>query len=125
MVIVKNWMHRYKLIQLFNKNNFHITHMYQKTLHFNIAICFQLLEMPYEGNDTSLVVILPKKIDGIDDLVQKLSDSAALNKALDNMYVQEVNVYLPRFKIETTTNLKQVLENVSTSVRNFVYLFIS
>ncbi|CAB3252055.1 unnamed protein product [Arctia plantaginis] len=73
----------------------------------------QLVELPYEGNDTSLVVILPKKVDGIDDLIQKLSDYAALNKALDNMYEQEVDVSLPRFKIETTTNLKKVLENMN------------
>lgn len=70
--------------------------------------------MEYEGGETSLIVVLPNKIDGINDLIEKIKDPEALNKAIEKMYYNEVEVSLPRFKIETTTNLLQVLEKVST-----------
>ncbi|CAH0727842.1 unnamed protein product, partial [Brenthis ino] len=72
----------------------------------------QILELPYEGNEMSLVVILPRDVDGINELEEKLKDPSALNSALNDMYQKEVEVYLPRFKIETKTDLKEVLENL-------------
>ncbi|XP_075970422.1 alaserpin-like isoform X6 [Anticarsia gemmatalis] len=73
----------------------------------------KFLEMKYEGNDTSLVIALPNKVDGVNDLIKKFKDPAVLNNALKNMYNTEVEVSLPRFKIETTTNLKNVLEKMN------------
>ncbi|CAB3243944.1 unnamed protein product [Arctia plantaginis] len=73
----------------------------------------KLLEMPYEGGETSFVVVLPKQNDGIESLIEKLKDPAALPKALSTMHTVDVQVYLPKFKIETSTNLKQVLQKIN------------
>ncbi|CAH0727845.1 unnamed protein product, partial [Brenthis ino] len=73
----------------------------------------QILELPYEGNEMSLVVILPRDFDGINELEETLKDPSALNSALNDMYQKEVEVYLPRFKIETKTDLKELLKNLN------------
>ncbi|XP_053602604.1 alaserpin-like isoform X15 [Plodia interpunctella] len=72
----------------------------------------QLLELPYQGEEASFLVVLPREVDGLAALEEKLKDPTVLQKAIDNMSPQEVNVYLPKFKIETTTDLKQALENM-------------
>nr|AAN71634.1 serine protease inhibitor serpin 1c [Mamestra configurata] len=78
----------------------------------------KLLELPYEGDQSSLLIVLPNEIDGIGSLVEKLKDPTALSKAVENMFYNEVIVDLPKFKIETTTDLKAVLKKM-----NIVKLF--
>ncbi|MEE5434554.1 serpin family protein, partial [Streptococcus pneumoniae] len=72
----------------------------------------KLLEIPYEGGEATFLVVLPNTIDGITALLEKIRDPSALEKATQNMYTTEVDVYLPKFKIETTINLKEVLQKV-------------
>lgn len=69
--------------------------------------------MEFMGGETSLIVALPNKIDGLDDLIKKIKDPAILHEVLSKMSLAEVQVTLPRFVIETTSNLKCVLEQVS------------
>ncbi|CAB3243948.1 unnamed protein product [Arctia plantaginis] len=79
----------------------------------------KLLEMSYEGGETSFVIVLPKQYDGIESLIEKLKDPAAFSKARSNMYKENVHVSLPKFKIETTTDLKEVLQRM-----NIEHLFV-
>nr|XP_026485746.1 alaserpin-like isoform X2 [Vanessa tameamea] len=72
----------------------------------------QILEISYEGDETSFVIVLPHEIDGINDLEEKLRDPSALDKAMNHLKETEVEVYLPKFKIETTTDLKKTLEKI-------------
>lgn len=60
-----------------------------------------------------MLIILPNEIDGLPALQEKLKDPAALETAIDNMYNVDVNVYLPKFKIETQIDLIEVLSSVS------------
>ncbi|KAI8428557.1 hypothetical protein MSG28_007314, partial [Choristoneura fumiferana] len=69
----------------------------------------KLLELPYEGEEASMLIILPNEIDGLPALQEKLKVPSALETAIDNMYKVEVNVYLPKFKIETQIDLKKIL----------------
>ncbi|CAB3243840.1 unnamed protein product [Arctia plantaginis] len=73
----------------------------------------KLLEMSYEGGETSFVIVLPKQNDSIESLIEKLKDPAVFPKARSNMYTVDVHVSLPKFKIETTTNLKDVLQKIN------------
>ncbi|XP_075970415.1 antichymotrypsin-2-like [Anticarsia gemmatalis] len=73
----------------------------------------KFLEMQYEGGETSFVVVLPNQYDGIDALIEKLKDPAAFTKGLTTMGTCEVEVTLPKFKIETTTDLKIVLSEMN------------
>ncbi|CAH0627252.1 unnamed protein product [Chrysodeixis includens] len=72
----------------------------------------QLVEVPYAGGETSLLIVLPNKVDGITALVEKLKDPSALNKAVSVMESDSVNLYLPKMKIETTTDLGDILPKV-------------
>lgn len=69
--------------------------------------------MPYIGGESSFVVVLPKQKDGIKSLIEKLKDPAVFPQARSTMDKVDVHVSLPKFKIETKTNLKEVLEKVS------------
>jgi serpin B len=59
----------------------------------------QVLQMPYAGGDLSMVVILPKESYGIDKLQGELS--TRIDGWLAAVSEQKVEVYLPRFKLET------------------------
>ncbi|XP_045446239.1 alaserpin-like isoform X1 [Melitaea cinxia] len=72
----------------------------------------QVLEIPYEGEESSCVFVLPHEIDGIQELEEKLKDPSILDKVTENMDEVEVEVYLPKFKIETTTDLKETLPKI-------------
>ncbi|KAL0840515.1 hypothetical protein ABMA28_015740 [Loxostege sticticalis] len=75
----------------------------------------QLLELPYEGGESSFLIVLPNQIDGIELLENQLEDPTLLKEAVDKMYQAEVDIYLPKFKIETTIDLKDVLTKIGVT----------
>nr|XP_026485750.1 alaserpin-like isoform X2 [Vanessa tameamea] len=89
---------------MYNKD----TYSYTESIELNA----QILEIPYEGDEASCVFVLPREIDGINELAEKLKDPTVLDKAMSNMREIEVEVYLPKFKIETTTDLKDILQKM-------------
>jgi serpin B len=68
----------------------------------------QLLEMGYKGDDLSMLVLLPKKVDGLPRLEKDLT-AANLDKWSSAMRVQEVQTYLPRFKLTEQFQLNSTL----------------
>ncbi|KAJ8985514.1 hypothetical protein NQ317_015059 [Molorchus minor] len=68
----------------------------------------KVLELPYINNSISLIVILPNKRNGINKLEEKLAGTD-LTKITENMYKRDVEVSLPKFKIEQTIDLEQSL----------------
>jgi serpin B len=68
----------------------------------------KVLELPYAGDDVSMLVLLPDQVDGIKDLEGKLT---AQNLALwtKNLYFEEVNVTLPTFKATSQFSLGEEL----------------
>jgi serpin B len=56
-----------------------------------------------------MLVLLPKKVDGLADLEKSLS-AATLAKWRAYLRPQQVNVALPKFKLETTYQLNPTLE---------------
>ena len=69
---------------------------------------FQALELPYKGEALSMVVLLPDKPDGLAALEKSLS-RANLAAWLGKLRQQDVNVWLPKFKLETEFELKETL----------------
>lgn len=85
----------------------------------------KVLELPYTNKDVSMIIILPNERNGIAELEQKLAD-VDLTKITENMYRPEVIVSLPKFKIETTMELKEPLVEVSNfviSLNAFILFF--
>ena len=99
----------------------------------------QLLELPYEGGVISMVAILPRTYDGLPDVEAKLrdrlggwlddldrcgdprnariesADLAIALKGLDGTWSGPVDVYLPRFNIETKLRVKAPLQQMGMS----------
>ncbi|GBP43728.1 Alaserpin [Eumeta japonica] len=80
------------------------------------ALDAKLLEIPYEGDEASFFIILPNEVEGLPALDRKLEENPALLiEASQQMFSSEVEVYLPKFKIETTTDLKEVLKKADSA----------
>ena len=71
----------------------------------------QVLSLPYAGNTVSMVVLLPKKVDGLADLEASLS-SSKLQDWLTKLSNQRVDVKLPRFKLEYGLELSDTLASM-------------
>lgn len=68
----------------------------------------QILQLPYAGGRFSMVIVLPKKSVKLSD-VEKRFSLQKLMHWLQSLEVLEVQVYLPRFKVEQRFSLKEVL----------------
>jgi serpin B len=68
----------------------------------------QLLELPYAGDELSMLVLLPDKIDGLADLEKKLT-APKLGEWTRQLRKREVNIFLPKFKMTTRFELSRVL----------------
>lgn len=68
----------------------------------------KVLRLPYVGDELSMVVLLPKAIDGIEAVEQKLTE-ANLVAWLDSLREQEVIVSIPKFKMTSKFSLESVL----------------
>lgn len=47
--------------------------------------------MPYKGEETSVVIVLPYQIDGLDSLIDKLKDTGAFSNSKPQMVVIILN----------------------------------
>jgi serpin B len=69
------------------------------------------LSLPYAGGDLEMLVLLPKKTDGIEALEKSL-DSRRLTDLSAGMASQEVIVTLPKFRMESRFELSSVLKDL-------------
>jgi len=68
----------------------------------------QVLELPYRGDELSMVVLLPREKDGLPALEASLT-GAKLRGLLSRLGRREIKVYLPRFKLESQFGLSHTL----------------
>ena len=68
---------------------------------------FRALEMPYQGERLSMVILLPNQVDGLNSLEQAANEPNLKQwlAALDSRHPRKVRLYLPRFKLETGYDL--------------------
>ena len=73
----------------------------------------QLLSLPYDGGALAMVAVLPRRNDGLPDLEAKLeSNLGAWLERLEATRPREVDVYLPRFRIEAAFRLHEALKRL-------------
>jgi serpin B len=72
---------------------------------------YQAIELPYSGDDLSMVVLLPNQKSSLKQLVKSLN-AKELNKNLSALKLQEVKLWLPKFKLETSYELVDVLKKM-------------
>ncbi|KAM7342274.1 serine protease inhibitor 42Dd-like isoform 1-T1 [Cochliomyia hominivorax] len=87
------------------------------------------LELSYENSDISMLIILPNDKEGLAALEQNLK-GVDLNDITKNMNEQNVEVYLPKFRIEFNIDLKEPLRELGlnsmfSNSANFRSLFDS
>jgi len=68
----------------------------------------QVLEIPYSGNELSMVILLPKTGISLSEVEKKLSTDK-LNYLLSNLSLTKVDVYIPKFKLEKRFILNEEL----------------
>ncbi|EEC10612.1 thrombin inhibitor, putative [Ixodes scapularis] len=88
---------------------------------FKMGHCSDLkvsaLEIPYKGNKMSMVILLPEDVEGLSDLEEHLT-APKLLALLGGMYVtSDVNLHFPKFKLEQSMGLKDVL--MAMGVKDF------
>lgn len=71
------------------------------------------LELTYSDSDVSMLILLPHERDGLTKLEENLQN-IDISDMLTKMHSQEVEVFMPKFKIEFDLDLKDTLEKVST-----------
>lgn len=60
----------------------------------------QVLELPYSGNEISMMIFLPKESSDLSDIIEYL-DKDTFSDLIDSMSQKNVDIYLPKFKIKT------------------------
>lgn len=71
----------------------------------------QVLKMPYIGDDLSMLVLLPKKPDGLKDLEEKVTKDN-LKKWREKMFEREIIVFFPKFKMTSRFSLANTLSSM-------------
>ncbi len=75
---------------------------------------FQAVELPYKGGELSMVVFLPRQIEGFGALEDRLSPRL-ISRSLGRMKKQRVEIFLPRFKLESDFDLSTTLVKMGMS----------
>jgi serpin B len=85
-------------------------------VYFNYYECPHLkaefLELPFLGHEASMMIVLPKARDGLPALENQIENVFAPMHTLKTEYL---NVFLPKFRIETSINLKKILKNLGVN----------
>lgn len=72
----------------------------------------QVLSMPYRGHELSMVVVLPKKIDGLAELEGKLTNERFAGWMKELRGDRPVMTYLPKFKMRSQLMLSGALKSM-------------
>ena len=72
---------------------------------------FQALELPYAGKNLTMVVLLPKKVDGLADFEKELT-ADKLAGWIGKLHQEKVIVSLPKFKTTQRTSLARTLSDM-------------
>ncbi|XP_073672503.1 leukocyte elastase inhibitor-like [Garra rufa] len=81
----------------------------------------QVLELPYEQKELSMLILLPNEAQDGSDPLLKLESELTLDKMLDWTRREEmgtwmdISVYLPKFKLEVGSSLSKILQKMGMS----------
>jgi serpin B len=72
---------------------------------------YQMLELPYAGDDLSMVVVVPDELDGLGDLEQQLTASE-FETSVASLAMRDVIVELPKFTFGDESPLTESLQQL-------------
>ncbi|XP_048219520.1 serpin B4-like [Perognathus longimembris pacificus] len=91
--------------------------MMSQTKHFRFTSLedeqAKILEIPYKGKELSMVLLLPNEVDGLQKLQDNLTAEKLINwTSAEIMLETEVQLRLPRFKLEKKCDLGDILKSL-------------
>lgn len=101
------------------KTEVQMMHLTTNVRHSNDSrvLCCQILELPYQGEDLSMVILLPHDTYGLAKLEENLTHER-LQQALASVsraHPEKVEVSLPRFKLTEQFKLNDILANMGAT----------
>lgn len=72
----------------------------------------RILQLPFEGSDISMLIIVPFDVNGLAELELRLQDFD-LNQVAMKSIMHDVDVMVPKFRMECDVDLKMALQKVS------------
>lgn len=69
----------------------------------------KILRLPYNGRRFSMFIILPNEVDGLENVVERLSAETLKNEVW-HMDILEVHTVIPKFKFDSSINLNNVVK---------------
>ncbi|KMQ50083.1 proteinase inhibitor I4, serpin [Chitinispirillum alkaliphilum] len=78
---------------------------------------FKVVSIPYKGEAVSMVVLLPTEKYGLEELEEQFTPKTLsfILSELDSQIPQEIELYFPKFDLETEYNLKSVFQKLGIS----------
>ncbi|XP_049484549.1 serpin I2 [Panthera uncia] len=76
------------------------------------SVNYQVLELPYKGDEFSLIIILPAEDVNIEEMEKRMTVHRIL-KWFSEMQEEEVEISLPRFKVEQKLDFKEALYSLN------------
>ncbi|XP_054432908.1 serpin I2 [Pteronotus mesoamericanus] len=76
------------------------------------SMSYQVLELPYKGDEFSLIIILPAEGVNIEEM-EKLITAHQILQWSSKMQEEEVEISLPRFKVEQKLDFKEALYSLN------------
>ncbi|XP_058611803.1 leukocyte elastase inhibitor-like isoform X2 [Onychostoma macrolepis] len=125
------WMHTFAALKTrevpfkINQNERRpVQMMYQKEMfpfRYIPEYDLQVLELPYEQEELSMLILLPNETQDGSDPLLKLESELTLDKLLDwtkrdKMAIQmDIGIHLPKFKLEVESSLSETLQEMGMS----------
>ncbi|MGI0040791.1 MAG: serpin family protein, partial [Nitrosopumilaceae archaeon] len=75
----------------------------------------EILELPYKGEKISMLILLPKEIEGLES-VEEVLTADKLSQWRENLSETHIAVLLPKFTAETKYDLKDSLQNMGMNI---------
>lgn len=85
-----------------------------KTFRYTEGTDYQAVELPYDGQELSMVILLPK--DGQFSTFEKKLDAALVKAIIGNLETAEVFLTMPKFEYESSFSLKEALSTLGMQV---------
>ncbi len=82
----------------------------QDSFRYTESTDFQVVELPYDGNELSMIILLPK-LENFSNFEKALT-STQLKTILDSLSNNEVNLSLPKFSVSSEFSLNQTLSDL-------------
>jgi serpin B len=80
----------------------------ERTLQYGEDEGLQILELPYEGDDLAMLILLPRRVDGLAELEKALTPEN-LNQWITYLRERKIEVFVPKFKLASSFSLKEAL----------------